>query len=150
MSILNYLKKCLSLRDHIRNLKLVHGKIRRQYLIIFRPNYVNTMRLQRVGACRGCGTCCQLGWRCYSYKPQNEQCSDNCSNYSRRFSSCRLFPIDQRDIQDRNLLAPQTPCGFSFVPAEQAASVQVEPTTSFFSIKPTRSIPSQQSYASKK
>jgi len=29
---------------------------------------------------------------------------------------CRLFPIDERDLRDRDIISPDVPCGFSFVP----------------------------------
>ena len=32
---------------------------------------------------------------------------------------CRLFPIDERDLRDRDIIAPDTPCGFSFLPLEE-------------------------------
>ena len=28
--------------------------------------------------------------------------------------NCRLFPIDERDLRDRDLVAPGAPCGFHF------------------------------------
>ena len=32
---------------------------------------------------------------------------------------CRLFPIDERDLRDRDIVSPDHPCGFSFIPREQ-------------------------------
>lgn len=28
--------------------------------------------------------------------------------------NCRVFPIDERDLADRDLLHPEAPCGFHF------------------------------------
>jgi hypothetical protein len=27
-----------------------------------------------------------------------------------------MFPIDERDLRDRDIISPDHPCGFSFVP----------------------------------
>lgn len=38
-----------------------------------------------------------------------------CKRYEdSRSRNCRTFPIDERDLADRDLVAPDTPCGFYF------------------------------------
>ncbi len=40
-----------------------------------------------------------------------------CVRYARRLSpNCRNFPMDERDIAERDLVAPDTPCGYRFEP----------------------------------
>jgi hypothetical protein len=67
---------------------------------------------RRTGACLRCGTCCRLVMECIF-------CSENkglpaCRSYHFRTSNCRNFPLDTRDIADRNLVAPHSPCGYSW------------------------------------
>lgn len=108
-------------------LRLLWGKLRRQFLIIFRPRYVGAMRLRRIGACRNCGICCQLGWGCWFHRGLEMETEGGCSRYEMRPSTCRLFPIDQRDLRDRNLLLPHTPCGYSFVTVEEVEEILMGP-----------------------
>jgi hypothetical protein len=77
------------------------------------------MRLRRIGACRNCGICCQLGWGCWFHRSPEMETDGGCSRYELRPSTCRLFPIDQRDLRDRNMLLPHIPCGYSFVTVEE-------------------------------
>ncbi|MBM3335732.1 hypothetical protein FJY63_13825 [Candidatus Sumerlaeota bacterium] len=37
-----------------------------------------------------------------------------CTVHKFRPPNCRVFPIDPRDLADRDLVAPDRPCGFSF------------------------------------
>jgi Fe-S-cluster containining protein len=39
-----------------------------------------------------------------------------CRIYSSRPANCTTFPIDERDLKDRDLVNPREPCGFSFLP----------------------------------
>jgi hypothetical protein len=85
------------------------------------------MRLRRIGACRNCGICCQLGWGCWFHRGLEMETEGGCSRYEMRPSTCRLFPIDQRDLRDRNLLLPHTPCGYSFVTVEEVEEILMGP-----------------------
>jgi len=39
-----------------------------------------------------------------------------------------MFPIDERDIRDRDIISPDIPCGFSFpAPPERAGRVLPNP-----------------------
>jgi hypothetical protein len=39
----------------------------------------------------------------------------NCMIYERRTPNCTVFPVDRRDLDDRDQIAPDAPCGYSFV-----------------------------------
>lgn len=96
-------------------LRLFWGRPRRLFNNVFRPGYVARKRRQRRGACRQCGMCCQMGNRCRFL--QYETGLALCSVYNRRLSpNCHRFPIDERDIADRDLIQPEVPCGFKFEP----------------------------------
>jgi hypothetical protein len=101
-------------------LRLWWGKARRLYLGVFRPRYVRTMAARRVGTCLRCGACCQLGLSCWLLK--NDPPLTECLRHTLRPLNCRVFPIDERDLRDRDLIAPHTPCGFSFNGRVPAAS----------------------------
>lgn len=116
--------------------RLGWGKLRRQYLLLFRPNYISQMQMRRIGSCNGCGVCCRLSWQCWHHRLPAETESGGCSRYSRRFLSCRLFPIDPRDLRDRDLLSPDVSCGFNFIAVEQAAREATIRAPVFVSIRP--------------
>ena len=80
------------------------GQVRRQYLSRIRPGYVASMREQRRGTCRGCGSCCDLTFRC-PFLVSNSRCSI----YDRRTRTCRDFPIDSTDLR-----LTRVPCGHYF------------------------------------
>ncbi len=88
------------------------GKARRFYLGLFRRGYIGEQLEKRQGECRRCGACCQLGMACAFLK--NHQPITECRIHTARPMNCRIFPIDERDLVDRDLLAPDLPCGFHF------------------------------------
>jgi hypothetical protein len=99
-------------------LELFLGALRRLRLTVFRPGHVRARRAQRQGECRRCGACCQLAWKCPRFHDPDGLPS--CRMYGRfRPPNCGNFPIDQRDIADRNLICPNEPCGFSWTDAEK-------------------------------
>jgi hypothetical protein len=93
------------------------GRLRRMYLATFRPGYVRRSLARRVGDCNRTGACCRLMFTC----PLLERRTDpvRCRIHEYKPSVCRLFPIDERDLRDRDIIAPDTPCGFSFLPLEE-------------------------------
>lgn len=93
-------------------LKLLWGKARRLGLGLFRRRYVRAKARQRRGECLRCGACCALGHRCPFLR--NTGAITECRIHGCRPSNCRLFPIDERDLADRDAVAPERPCGFSF------------------------------------
>jgi uncharacterized protein len=95
-----------------QRLKLFRGKARRLYLALFRPGYLRAKLARRRGECRRCGACCQLGYRCGALRTQ--EAITACRFHKYRPLNCRVFPIDERDLADRDLIAPGQPCGFRF------------------------------------
>ena len=93
------------------------GKLRRMYLSYLRPGYVRESLARRQGACNRTGACCHLMYTC----PLLDQKSlpVRCSIQEIKPRVCDLFPIDERDLRDRDIIAPDTPCGYSFVPREE-------------------------------
>lgn len=84
------------------------GKIRRFWLVHFRKQYVQTQLLIRRGDCRQCGNCCNLLFTCPTLTKQGK-----CLVYGTcRPSVCKVFPIDQRDIEEIRLCGGH--CGYRF------------------------------------
>lgn len=110
-------------RDFVKTLfrvrwKLLWGTPRRLFWNVCRPGYVRASLAQRSGKCRRCGVCCRLVWRCRYFHYVDG--IPSCRIYTRyRPSNCRNFPIDHRDLADRNLVSPNEPCGFSWAPVEE-------------------------------
>jgi len=93
------------------------GKVRRFYLAHFRPGYVRESLARRVGHCNRTGACCRLMFTCPLLDSKLQPV--RCTIHEIKPRVCRLFPIDERDLHDRDLVSPATPCGFSFVPREE-------------------------------
>jgi hypothetical protein len=75
------------------------GKIRRFVITNFRKqDTIDSLSLRR-GECNRCGACCELVFKCPFLKKQSDGTS-LCGIYENRPNSCRLFPIEQRDIQE--------------------------------------------------
>ena len=84
------------------------GKFRRWYLIHFRKEYVLRQALLREGTCHQCGTCCGLLYICPMLTKRRR-----CLIYNTcRPSVCKLFPVDQRDIDEIELCGAA--CGYWF------------------------------------
>lgn len=99
-----------------QRLELGWGKLRRQYLIAFRKSYVKEGLERRFGECLRCGACCKLMTDCFFC---TRGLPTGCKIYSVRPLVCRFFPIDERDLADRDLVLPTVPCGFYFKPRER-------------------------------
>ena len=93
-------------------LRLLWGKLRRFYLGVFRPGYVRRSLARRHGECARCGACCALGYRCLTLRDNGS--GTECRIHKLRPINCRLFPIDERDLADRDLINPDLSCGFFF------------------------------------
>jgi len=109
-------RKLSSLTFHERA-TLGWGKVRRFYLAHFRPAYVRESLARRVGQCNRTGACCNLMFTC----PLLDRRADpvRCTIHEFKPKVCRLFPIDERDLLDRDIVSPDHPCGFSFVPRDE-------------------------------
>lgn len=84
------------------------GKSRRLWLVHFRKEYVQRQLLLRHGDCRQCGACCNLLFTCPMLTKRGR-----CVVYGFcRPQACKVFPIDQRDIDEVNLCGGH--CGYRF------------------------------------
>jgi len=101
-----------------QRIRLLWGRPRRMFLNLFRPGLVRANLARRRGECRRCGACCQMGVYCRHLKYGDDGLSE-CVRYQKwRSANCRNFPMDERDLAERDLVAPDTPCGYYFVPRE--------------------------------
>ena len=89
------------------------GKARRWALHTFDGDYIRKSHKRRTGECARCGACCKLGIKCPSLKADEAQ-GTKCTKHVVRTRNCVVFPIDETDIRDRNIIKPDTPCGYSF------------------------------------
>jgi hypothetical protein len=97
--------------------RLFRGKVRRFLLTTFRPGYVRQSLARRRGECDRSGACCQLAWLCPGLRM--EQDGSSCRLYQvGRPAPCQVFPIDERDLAERDLVMPDRPCGFWFEPED--------------------------------
>jgi len=54
-----------------------------------------------------------MGARCRHLEYEGDLAA--CRRYDKyRSPNCRNFPIDERDLADRDVVNPDTPCGFCF------------------------------------
>ena len=103
-----------------QRLKLLWGRPRRLYLNLLRPGYVRASLARRRGECLCCGACCRMGLLCRHLRYTDGKAE--CIRYDKyRTSNCRNFPTDERDIAERDVVAPDTPCGYYFVPEAEIA-----------------------------
>jgi hypothetical protein len=75
------------------------GKIRRFLNTNFRKQEMVAALALRRGECNRCGACCELVFKCPFLK-KNSEGTSLCGIYENRPNSCRLFPIEKRDIQE--------------------------------------------------
>jgi len=86
----------------------VGGKLRRFWMVHFRHEYVQRQLSVRQGDCRQCGACCNLLFTCPMLTLQGR-----CLAYGIcRPRSCKVFPIDQQDIDEVKLSGEL--CGYHF------------------------------------
>jgi hypothetical protein len=94
---------------------LLLGVTRRLFLNLFRRRYVRESLARRTGECKRCGVCCHLVANKCGALQLHPDGHSTCRLYSvYRLPNCCTFPIDPRDIADRDRVAPGTPCGYSW------------------------------------
>lgn len=91
---------------------LGRGKLRRMHLANLQSQKTEKLLKMRRGECRRCGACCKLMFRCPAFEEKNGIA--NCKIYKYRSRICQLFPLDKRDLADRDLIEPTKQCGFWF------------------------------------
>ena len=94
------------------------GQARRQVLSRLRPGYVRRVRQLRGGACRSCGSCCDLTFHCPFLDPRKAE--ERCTHYEKRTRTCRDFPIDALDLR-----LTRVPCGFWFEPGGEKPPMRI-------------------------
>ncbi|MEI6211049.1 MAG: hypothetical protein WCR06_05420 [bacterium] len=98
---------------------LALGVARRMCLHWFRPGYIRASHALRQGECQRCGACCRLTLTCRHVC--EEQGLASCNRHKQtRLPNCVNFPIDPRDLADRNRIAPDVPCGFMWHNSKKA------------------------------
>jgi hypothetical protein len=75
------------------------GKIRRFVNTNFRKQEMVAALALRRGECNRCGACCELLFKC-PFLRKEPNGSSLCGIYDSRPNSCRLFPIEARDIRE--------------------------------------------------
>ncbi|MEW6026396.1 MAG: hypothetical protein AB1599_03755 [Planctomycetota bacterium] len=95
-----------------KQIVLAWGKIRRIFLVYLRPKKTRRDMSNRQGECRRCGACCEIMFKCPALKGNNDTL--HCKIYDLRSTVCRTFPINHKDIKDRDLIKPLQKCGFHF------------------------------------
>jgi len=97
------------------------GKVRRFTSGKFRKRQIERKLQRRHGECLRCGACCKLMFKC----PMLLEHADGttaCRIHNHRPENCRLFPLDERCLRERDHLMPLLPCGYSFY--EEAAPAE--------------------------
>ncbi len=104
-------RSVLSAARALQNMRFVlhaTGKLRRFWLVHFRKEYVRSQLQNRRGDCYRCGACCSLLFTCPMLTKTGK-----CFIYgSCRSQVCKVFPIDQRDINEVYL--NNCRCGYRF------------------------------------
>jgi hypothetical protein len=99
---------CLQTCGDFRFTVYMAGKARRFFLVHFKKSYIQSQLLRREGDCRQCGACCNLLFTCPTLMKNGQ-----CLIYGAcRPRACKVFPIDQRDIEDVKMFGAN--CGFRF------------------------------------
>ncbi|MGH9966864.1 MAG: YkgJ family cysteine cluster protein [Pyrinomonadaceae bacterium] len=87
------------LEDARLRARQTHGKIRRLINTNLRKQEMIAALALRRGECNRCGACCELVFKCPFLK-KNPDGTSLCGIYENRPNSCRLFPIEKRDIEE--------------------------------------------------
>jgi len=95
-------------------LLLWSGVMRRFLLYVFNKKYIKESVAKCQGECLRCGACCRLVFSQCPYLTFESDGKSSCVKYNAtRMPNCVIFPIDRRDIKERDIVSP-TPCGYSF------------------------------------
>jgi hypothetical protein len=86
--------------------KYIYAGIRRRFIFYFRKGYFNSQIGKRKGKCLGLGHCCKKTFYCCAYFKNGL-----CSIYDKKPFFCRVFPIDQTDMELSDVSGI---CGYNF------------------------------------
>jgi hypothetical protein len=109
-----------------KSIAMAVGKLRRVFLIKFRKRRVEEKLERRRGACSRCGACCKLLFNCPAYDDSDG--SPKCLVYNDRPGVCGLFPLDEKDLRERDFVSPDKKCGFWFEDEPPAQPVVFRPS----------------------
>lgn len=105
-----------------QNLKHLWGKLRRSSYTLLFHGYVKRQHERRRGACNNCGACCMMFHICPWLEMKSGK--SRCTIYTRYGESCKIFPVDERDLRDRDMVMPDKKCGFYFISKEEARAAR--------------------------
>lgn len=95
----------------------VTGSWRRNLILVFRPGYAKRSIAKRKGACRMCGTCCRIVFKC-PHLTKDNKCLKH--GTGKKPLECENAPVTQRDVDDFNRFMPDGKrCGFTFEPTKE-------------------------------
>ena len=95
-------------------LLLWSGVMRRFLLFVFNKKYIRESSSKSRGECLRCGACCRLVVSECPYLTFDADGKSSCTKYNEtRMPNCVIFPIDHRDIKERDIVS-KIPCGYSF------------------------------------
>ncbi|MDR0687809.1 MAG: hypothetical protein LBF55_03865, partial [Prevotellaceae bacterium] len=84
-------------------------------LFLFNKKYIRQNTAKRRGECLRCGACCRLFFDSCTSLRFDADGKSSCLKYkSFRMPNCKIFPVDCRDIGDRNYFS-DSPCGYWFI-----------------------------------
>lgn len=92
------------------------GKVRRFALITIFKKRAAADLARRRGACTNCGACCKILFKCPAF--EETPAGGWCTIYNDRPGVCALFPINEKDLRERDVVMPERRCGYSFAPAD--------------------------------
>ena len=92
---------------------MLNGKIRRFFRGHLNPAKVKDCHSNRESECARCGACCKILFEC-PYLIEDEQGYYSCKIHDKRPLNCRIYPMDMKDIAERDMVSPSTKCGYSF------------------------------------
>jgi hypothetical protein len=92
-------KRLRAVEDARFRARQAQGKLRRFVTINFRKEEVIAKLALRRGDCNRCGACCEILFKCPFLKKHGDGTS-TCGIYEDRPNQCRLFPLEQRDLQE--------------------------------------------------
>ena len=102
-------KRTRAVEDAKFRAKQVQGKLRRFVNVRFRREEVVEALALRRGECNRCGACCEILFKCPFLKKHDDGAT-TCGIYEDRPDQCRLYPIEQRDLEE-----VRGSCSFYFI-----------------------------------
>lgn len=109
---------CMKHLDARTRATLLKGKLRRLFYTTFHKDYVEYSLHLRGSACGRSGACCRLGYPCPNLG-HTDVGLPYCKIHEHRPENCRIFPLDWQDIEERNLIVKDQPCGYDIPSREE-------------------------------